>query len=143
MAEAGIQWQIGRAGKPAKNANFSLEKTEVNEWKKSTVTLPFLEGSNTLTIANNKGVDAYIDQIIITPADQEAEKFAITVRNASGGSVESNVDLAAEGETVKLSVHPNEGFALSGWNVIHGGVTISNEGTFTANVPYAFMIFVK
>ena len=128
---SGNTMQIGRAGKPAKNANFSLEKTEVNEWKKSTVTLPFLEGSNTLTIANNKGVDAYIDQIIITPADQEAEKFAITVRNALGGSVESDVEVAAEGETVKLSVHPNEGFALSGWNVIHGGVTISNEGTFT------------
>ena len=48
-----------------------------------------------------------------------------------GGSVESDADVAAEGETVTLSVHPNEGFALSGWNVIHGGVTISNEGTFT------------
>ena len=129
--KSGNTMQIGRAGKPAKNANFSLEKTEVNEWKKTTVTLPFLEGSNTLTIANNKGVDAYIDQIIISPADQEAEKFAITVRNVLGGSVESDVDVAAEGETVTLSVHPNEGFALSGWNVIHGGVTISNEGTFT------------
>ena len=128
---SGNTMQIGRAGKPAKTAYINLEQTAVNEWKKTTVTIPFIEGTNTLTFANINGVNAYLDQIIITPANQEAEKFAVTVRNALGGSAESNVDVAAEGETVTLSVHPNEGFVLSGWNVIHGGVTISNEGTFT------------
>ena len=127
----GNTMMIGRSGKPAKSANFNLEKTEVNEWKKSTVTLPFIEGTNTLTITNTKGVNAYIDQIIITPAAQEVEKYAVTIREAAGGYVESDVAEAAEGETVTLSVHPNDGYALSGWKMIHGGVTISDEGTFT------------
>ena len=108
-----------------------IEKTAVNEWKKSTVTLSFIKGSNSITITNTGGVNAYLDQVIITPANQEAEKFDITVREATGGYVEPDVEAAAEGEMVNLSVHPNDGFVLSGWNVIHGGVTISNEGTFT------------
>lgn len=108
-----------------------IEKTAVNEWKKSTVTLSFIKGNNPITITNTGGVNAYLDQVIITSANQEAEKFAITVRDATGGYVESDVEAAAEGETVTLSVHPKDGYVLSGWNVIHGGVTISKEGTFT------------
>ena len=125
--------RVGLSTKPPKAGYPKLEMTDINEWKKSTVKLPLVAGNNTITITNNMsdiGVDAYIDQIIITPADQEAEKFAVTIREAKGGYVES-VEEAAEGETVNLSVHPNDGFVLSGWNIIHGGVTISDEGTFT------------
>ena len=107
-----------------------LEKTAVNEWKKITATLSLKAGNNNIIITNTGGVNAYLDQVIITPAGQEAEKFAVTIREAEGGYVES-VEEAAEGETVNLSVHPNDGFVLSGWNIIHGGVTISDEGTFT------------
>ena len=125
--------RVGLSTKPPKAGYPKLEMTDINEWKKSTVKLPLVAGNNTITITNNMsdiGVDAYIDQIIITPAGQEAEKFAVTIREAKGGYVES-VEEAAEGETVNLSVHPNDGFVLSGWNIIHGGVTISDEGTFT------------
>ena len=107
-----------------------LEKTAVNEWKKITATLSLKAGNNNIIITNTGGVNAYLDQVIITPAGQEAEKFAVTIREAEGGYVES-VEEAAEGETVNISVHPNDGFVLSGWNIIHGGVTISDEGTFT------------
>ena len=108
-----------------------IENTAVNEWKKSTVTLPLKAGNNTITITNIGGVNAYLDQVIITHAGEVAKQYAVTIREAAGGYVEPDVNEAAEGEEVTLSIHPNDGYALSGWKIIHGDITISNEGTFT------------
>ena len=107
-----------------------LAKTGVNEWRKVTATLSLAATSNTITITNTGGVNCYLDQIIISPAGQEEEKFAITVRDVKNGYAEADYDEAPEGTTVTLKAYPNDGFALDGWNVIHGGVTISEDGTF-------------
>ena len=87
-------------------------------------------GKNTIVITNAGGVDCYLDQIIISPADQEEEKFAITTRDVANGYAEADYTEAPEGTTVTLTAYPNEGFALDGWNIIHGDITISEDGTF-------------
>ncbi len=108
----------------------ALAKTAVNEWRKSTVKLSLSAGSNTIVITNTGGVNCYMDQVIISPADQEEEKFDITVREVKNGSAEADYTAAPEGTIVTLTAHPNEGFALDGWNVIHGDIQISEDGTF-------------
>jgi hypothetical protein len=124
----------GGGMKVAKSKNIkypALAKTGVNEWRKASVTLPLSAGSNTITITNTGGVNCYLDQVIISPVGQLEEAFDVTVRDAeSGGYGEADYTAAPEGTTVTLTAHPNEGYVLDGWNVIHGDVTISEDGTF-------------
>ena len=106
------------------------EKTATNQWLKSTIDATLKEGVNELTINNTSGLNMYIDQVVYTPADVEAEKFGITIRQAEHGYIVADVDSAAEGQTVTLTVTPDEGYVLQGWNVVHGGVVIADDGTF-------------
>ena len=106
------------------------EKTATNQWLKSTFDATLKEGINELTINNTSGLNMYIDQVVYTPADVEAEKFGITIRQAEHGYIVADVDSAAEGQTVTLTVTPDEGYVLQGWNVVHGGVVIADDGTF-------------
>lgn len=106
------------------------EKTATNEWRKVSINATLKEGSNNLLVNNVGGAPMYIDQIIYTPAGTEAEKFLITLRENEGGAASANLAEAAEGETVQLTVTPNEGFAHVGWEIIHGNVTISDDNTF-------------
>ncbi len=126
---------------PSKAANISItvngtkqtvkcEKTATNEWRKVSVTANLNEGKNNLILTNAGGAAMYIDQIIYTPAGIEVEKFAVTMREVEGGTVIANVTEAAEGQVVQLTVTPNEGFAHTGWEVIHGNVTVGDDNTF-------------
>ncbi len=108
----------------------SLSKTAKNEWRKTTVELNLVAGNNSIIISNVGGVNVYIDQVIITPPNQEEETFAVTVRDAENGYGEADVTEAAEGTTVTLTAHPEEGFVLEGWNIIHGGIKITEDNTF-------------
>jgi len=125
-----------RAGRISVSVNgtrstLTLEKTATNEWRKAAVDAELKEGDNNLILTNMGGAPIYIDQVIYQPADTEEERFRVTLREAEHGSVLSAVDEAAEGETVTLTVLPEEGYALTAWNVIHGGVTVAKDGTFT------------
>ena len=42
----------------------------------------------------------------------------------------ADMSAAEEGSVVKLTVTPEDGYSLTGWNVIHGAVTINNDNTF-------------
>ena len=108
-----------------RRGSLPLEVTATNEWKKAVYTATLKEGNNTLTLVNTSGVGIFIDQIIYTPVGVPAEKFLVTVGEAENGTVTADVDEAAEGDTVTLSVAPADGFALTGWIVGHGGVTPS------------------
>lgn len=108
-----------------------FEKTATNEWKKATFSANMKEGDNKLVITNSGGVGLYIDNVTYTPADVPVEVFGVTVREAEHGTVVADVDSAAEGEVVTLTVIPDEGYALTGWTVVHGGVTINDDNTFT------------
>lgn len=103
-----------------KSAQIDIEETEENEWRKATFDATLKAGRNNLVLTNIGGVSAFIDQIIYTPADVEAERYLITVREAAHGSVTSDVSEAAEGETVTLSIIPDEGYKLKELRIVNG-----------------------
>ena len=119
----------------------SCVKTALNDWRKATFTATLKEGTNNLIIQNSGAVSMYIDQIIYSPAGTEVEKFLVSVRKADHGSVTADVSEAAEGQTVTLTVTPDEGYRLSELRVVNSvyytmAKTIavsgsSNEITFT------------
>lgn len=109
---------------------LKCEKTANNEWRKVEFNAPLKEGKNNLVIINTGGVPMYIDNVTYTPADIPVEKFLITVRAAENGTATANVIEASAGEKVTLTATPTEGYALTGWNVIHGKVDIAADGTF-------------
>jgi len=124
MSQAG-SYRIGvRYTSPEKGGNLMLtvngsrkvakcEQTAVNEWRKAWVTASLKEGKNNLVVANTGGAPMYIDQIIYRPADAEEEAFLVTVRETSHGKMTADVAEAIEGQTVTLTVTPDEGYALS------------------------------
>ncbi len=112
-------------------STLSLAKTAANEWRKAAVDAVLNEGANNLIITNMSGAPFYIDQVVYQPADAEVERFRVTLRDAEHGRVLSDVAEAAEGQTVALTILPEAGYALTAWNVIHGGITVAKDGTFT------------
>jgi len=110
---------------------MTFAKTATNEWRKATISnVTLKQGDNTFRILNSAGLQCYIDQVIYTPADVEAEKFAVSIKEADHGTVTIDADSYAEGETVALNVTPDEGYILAGWSIIHGNVSISKTNTF-------------
>ena len=116
------------------------EKTATNEWLLATVNATMKEGTNTLIITNTDGLPMYIDQVIYRPADVEPMKYFVTVQSVKNGSVTANVEEAAEGDVVTLTIKPNEGFRLSQLRVVNSvfytlektiAVNGDNEVTFT------------
>ncbi len=85
----------------------------------------------------------YVDQIIFTPTDCEAEKFLVTVRDASHGSVTSDVAEAEEGQTVTLTIKADEGYGLESLKVVNGvnftmANTVSLETLTDGNTKLTF-----
>ena len=124
-----------KAGKLSASVNgtkttVALEKTATNEWRKATFAAQMKEGANTLILTNAGGSAIYIDQVIYTPAGTPAELFRVSVNTAEHGTVVPDKSEAAEGDTVTLSVTPEEGYILKSWIVERGTVSVSEENTF-------------
>ena len=109
---------------------LSCKKTATNQWLKTSFVATLNEGSNELIINNTNGLNMYIDQVIYTPTDVEPERFAVSIRQSDHGYVVADVDSTTEGTTVTLTATIDEGYSLRGWNVLHGSVIISEDGTF-------------
>ena len=107
------------------------EATATNEWKKATFEATLKEGANDLIITNTGGANLYIDNVTYTPVGTPAELFKVSLREVEHGTVVADVDSAAEGEIVTLTVIPDDGYVLAGWNVVHGGVVVNDDNTFT------------
>ena len=99
---------------------LDIEKTDKNCWHKATFTATLKSGMNNLLLTNTGALPMYIDQIIYTPADVEAERYLVTIREAANGTVGSYVSEAAEGDTVTLNISANEGYKLKELRVING-----------------------
>lgn len=99
---------------------LKVEKTAENEWRKVTFDAKLKAGQNDFVMTNTSGQPAYIDQIIYSPADVEAEQYLITIRKAKHGLVTSDVSEAAEGDTVTLSIIPDEGYKLNELRIVNG-----------------------
>lgn len=123
----------------SKRNTMRFEQTGTNEWRKATVAVNLKDGDNTLVINNIGSAPIYIDQIIYQPAGMEPERFDVNIRTTEHGTVMANVEAAAEGETVSLTALPDEGFALTGWNIIHGDVAVASQpdepGVFSFAMP--------
>lgn len=120
------QLKVGTTAK-----NVEVKKTATNEWLRTGAVFNLKAGNNTLTLNNNKGINMTVDQIVYRPTDVEEEKFDITIREVANGVVVPSVNSAAEGEDVHLEAIPADGYRLAGWHVLHGNVTISEDGYFT------------
>ena len=122
-----------------------IEKTVKNDWRKVTFTATLKAGKNNLLLTNTGGISMYIDQIIYTPADVEAEKYQIVVRKANYGSLTPRVTEAAEGDTVIIDITANDGYGLKELQVINGvnftmGTTISLETLANGNTVLTFVM---
>ena len=123
------------------NQNVAIEKVAKNTWKKAAFQATLKAGTNDLKLTNTGGINMYIDQIIYEPEGTPAEKFQIAVRDVDNGRVVADVDSAAEGQTVHLTITPDEGYGIKELQVINSvyytmGKTIpvvkgATEVTFT------------
>lgn len=113
-----------------KEYTLQCDKTETNQWNKVTFTATATAGTNSLTLTNTDGADMMIDQIVYAPEGTEAEEFLVTIRDVDHGRVTADTGTAAEGTTVSLTAEPEDGYALVGWEIIHGNVTIGDDLTF-------------
>ncbi len=95
-------------------------KAGYNDWKKVTFDATLKAGKNDLTLANTSGIALFIDQIVYTPVDVEPERFLITIRKASHGSVTTEVSEAQEGDTVTLTINAAEGYRLKELRQVNG-----------------------
>lgn len=132
-----------RAAVNGKYSQLNIEKTAKNDWHKATFTATLKAGTNTLLLANTLGVPMYVDQVIYTPADMDAELYPITVRKATNGSVTADVEEAREGETVTLTIQANDGYGLQSLKVVNGvnftlGTEVSLETLADGNTRLMF-----
>ena len=121
--------------------NIAFEKVAKNDWREAVVPVSLNAGKNTLVLQNSGAISMIIDQVIYEPAGSSKEKFAVTVHTADFGRVVADVDSAAAGETVHLTITPEEGYGIKELYVVNGvfftqGLTIpvtadATEVTFT------------
>jgi hypothetical protein len=72
--------------------------------------------------------------VVVTPVFEQA--YAITLSAAMGGSATSDpAGVALAGQTVTLTAVPVVGFEFDGWEVIEGGVTLSDTTPATFTMP--------
>lgn len=110
-----------------KNTATKLAKTKTNEWVYASIDAHLKSGKNTLYLRNTGGVASYIDNVTYQPVDVPLEKFDINIVDGEHGKVVTDFDSASEGDKVSFSVIPDEGYKLSGWNIIHGNIIITTD----------------
>ena len=108
----------------------AIEKTETNQWKKAIVKAQLVQGENKLNVNNIQGLDCYLDQVVYTPEEMPDEKFLVTIQSVEHGSVIPNLGEAQEGEKIFLTVTPDKDYALAGWEIVHGNLTIAEDNSF-------------
>ena len=108
-----------RATVNGKSQVIRFEKVGMNEWSEAVVTATFKAGTNTMILTNIGSVKMLIDQVTYEPVGTEREKFAVTVREADFGTVTADVDSAAAGQTVHLTIVPDTYYGLKALNVVN------------------------
>ena len=109
--------------------NMAFEKVEKNDWREAVITATMKEGTNTLLLQNTGSIKMTIDQIIYEPEGTQAEKFRVKVLDADFGRVVADVDSAAAGQTVHLTIIPDDGYGIKTLSVVNSifftqGITI-------------------
>ncbi len=99
--------------------DISFEKVAKNDWREAVVAVTLKAGSNTLVLQNSGAIKMTIDQIIYEPVGMPQEKFNVKVREADFGKVVADVDSAVAGQTVHLTITPDEGYGIQALNVVN------------------------
>ena len=99
--------------------NVAFEKAGMSDWRMAVIPATLKAGANTLILQNSGSITMIIDQIIYEPAETPKEKFKVLVRPSDFGSVIANVDSAAAGDTVTLTIIPEEGYNLKSMAVVN------------------------
>ena len=98
---------------------MAIEKVAINDWREAVVTATLKAGSNTLVLQNSGAIKMTIDQVIYEPVGMPKEKFNVKVREADFGNVVADVDSAAAGQTVHLTITPDEGYGIKALNIVN------------------------
>ncbi len=99
--------------------NMAIEKVDKNDWHKAKVSASLKAGTNTLILTNSVGINMTIDQVIYMPAEKPQEKFKVTIREVEHLQIIADADSAVEGQTVKLTLIPEEGYELKELRVVN------------------------
>ena len=83
--------------------------------------------SGDVSISNNQFVMPAEDVVIKATFTDDPNIFSITVSSDGNGTASSSVSAAEQGATISLTASPNPGYKLKQWNVLSGGVSISND----------------
>ena len=98
---------------------MTFEKADINDWREAVITTTLNAGENTLILQNSDLIKMTIDQIIYEPAGTPQEKFNVKVREADFGHVIADVDSAVAGQTVHLTITPEDGYGIKALNVVN------------------------
>ncbi len=97
----------------------AFEKVSMSDWHMAVIPATLKAGTNTLILQNTSSITMYIDQIIYEPADTPKEKFNVLIRPSDFGTVVANVDSAAAGDTVTLTIIPDDGYGIKSMSVVN------------------------
>lgn len=103
-------------GKPQ---NIAFEKVEKNDWREVSFPVTLNEGINNFVLQNSGSIKMTIDQITYEPASAPKEKFNVTVRQADFGTVVADVDSAAAGKEVHLTITAEDGYGIKALRVVN------------------------
>ena len=87
---------------------------------------PTTEETATFTVRAINSVGNDKKELSITIANTPAVEHTVTVSNDGNGTGTATPSTAAAGTTIILTAMPNEGYHFKEWEVISGGVTITN-----------------
>ena len=99
--------------------NVAFEKVAKNEWSEAVIPVTLKAGTNNFILQNSGSIKMTIDQITYEPAGAPKEKFNVMVRKADFGSVVANVDSAAAGQEVRLTITADEGYGIKELRVVN------------------------
>jgi hypothetical protein len=97
----------------------NCNKTNKNEWCWVSFNVTLKKGQNTFTITNTGALPMYIDQISYRPADVAPMQYDVVIRQAEHGNIVTDMATAAEGDTVTLTITPDEGYRLKELRVVN------------------------
>ena len=99
--------------------NVAFEKVEKNDWREAVIPVTLNEGINDFVLQNSGSIKMTIDQITYEPAGVAKEKFNVTVRQADFGTVVADVDSAAAGQEVHLTITADDGYGIKALRVVN------------------------
>ena len=88
---------------------------------------PTAEGTATFTVKATNSAGSNTKELSITITKAAPTEHTVTVTTEGNGTASASHAKAAAGTTITLTAEPNTGYHFKEWEVISGGVTITND----------------